>query len=129
METKYLCPHCRTTLNIDDDIIITAEKKSGERGVVMLHTELGNYTSKKNSDFTVKAGEDVDFFCPICSKSLEYKFKISLASLIMIDVNDRESVIVFSKIYQKKCTHQIVDKEVYSYGECAKKFSNPEWFL
>ena len=129
MKTRYLCPHCKSVISINEDIVLTATNSKDEKGIVLLHTKIGNYTSKKSTDFNVKDGEDIDFFCPICSKSLEYKFKLGLVCLLFIDEFEKESTVIFSKIYQKQCTYQIIDKKVYSYGECAKKFSNPEWFL
>lgn len=129
MKTRYLCPHCKSVISINEDIVLTATNSKDEKGIVLLHTKIGNYTSKKSTDFNVKDGEDVDFFCPICSKNLEYKFKLGLVCLLFIDEFEKESTVIFSKIYQKQCTYQIIDKKVYSYGECAKKFSNPEWFL
>ncbi len=129
MKTKYLCPHCKSNISIQEDIVLIAENKSNEKGVVLLHTEIGNYTSKKSPDFYIKEGEEAEFFCPICSKNLDYQFKTGLVCLLFVNETKQESTIIFSKIYQKKCTYQIIDKKVYSYGECAKKFSNPEWFL
>lgn len=129
MKTKYLCPHCLTILNIEEDVILVAKKKSGQKGMVILHAALGNYDSRKSPDFKVDDHEEVDFFCPACAKSLEYPLKIHLVNLIMIDEHQKESNIVFSKVYKEHCTYHIIDKDVYTYGECAKRFSNPDWFL
>jgi len=129
MKTKYLCPHCKSTISIQEDIILTAKNSRNEKGIVLLHTDIGNYTSKKSPGFEVDYNEEIEFFCPICSKNLEYKFKLGLVCLLLIDEDNKESKVIFSKVYQQKCTYRIIDKEIYSYGECAKKFSNPEWFL
>ena len=129
MKAKYLCPHCKNALSIDNDIILVAKTKDNLQGLVILHTEIGNYSSKISPDFHLKPREEVDFYCPICSKNLEYKFKLDLVCLNYIDEESKESSVIFSKKYKQDCTYQIVDKKIFSYGECAKKFANPEWFL
>lgn len=129
MKTKFLCPHCRTTLNVDEDIVLIAQKKSGTKGLVMLHAVLGNYDSRISPDFKIKDLEEIDYLCPICSKDIGYKPKVHLAQLIMQDENQKESTILFSKVFNKKCTYHIIDKSVVTYGECAKQFSSPDWFL
>lgn len=129
MKANYLCPHCKSIINVEDDLILVSKNKDNLKGIIILHTELGNYESRKSSDFIVNEKETIDFYCPICAKNLESKIKRDLVSVIMIDEFNKESMIFFSKIYKNKCTYHIIDKEVFSYGESAKKFSNPEWFL
>ncbi len=129
MEARYICPHCRSTLNIEKDIILTAKNSKGKKGIIMFHTELGNYSSKKSPEFELFDDKEMDLYCPVCSGNLEYQFKPTLASIIRIDENNKESVIVFSKILGEQSTYQIIDKKVISYGENAKKYSDPEWFL
>ncbi len=129
MKTKYLCPHCKNTLSIEDNVILVAKTKSNTKGLVILHTELGNYSSKTNEDFKLNSKEETEFYCPICSNNLEHKTKKDLVSLVYIDENNKESTVVFSKTYKKDCTYHIVDKQIFTYGENAKKFRDPEWFL
>jgi len=129
MTTQFLCPHCRSTLNIDDDIVLVAQKNDGQKGLVFLHAVLGNYDSRISPHFKIDDMEEVNFFCPTCSADLEYKPRVHLAQLLMMDENAKESNILFSKIYNKNCTYHIIDKSVISYGECAKQFSSPDWFL
>ncbi|NQV01654.1 MAG: hypothetical protein HQ542_03340 [Bacteroidia bacterium] len=127
MKTKYLCPNCKLSLNIDDDIVLMAKNKKGEKGLVLLHTELGNYSSKKSDSFHIEISEAVDFFCPLCNKSIDYKFKVSYANLIQ--VTDKENQVIFSKIYGQKSTFKVEGKVVTTYGEHAIKYTDPEWFL
>ena len=127
METRYLCPICKLSINVDNDIILIAKNKRGEKGLVLLHTELGNYSSKKSDGFYVELSEVVDLFCPLCNQNIDYKFKISYANLIR--VADKENQVIFSKIYGQKSTFKVEGKAVTSYGEHAIKYSDPEWFL
>jgi len=94
---------------------------------VFLHTELGNYLTKKSDDFEIEKGEIVDFCWPICNETINYKFKISYANLIRIA--EKESQIIFSRVYGQKCTFKIEEKKVTTYGEHGLKYTDPEWFL
>lgn len=127
MGTSYLCPNCKLSLNVDNDIILVAINKTGKKGLVLLHTELGNYSIKKSDDFYLKESEAVDFVCPLCNTSIDYKFKISYANLIR--VTDKETQVIFSKIYGHRSTFQVEGKVVTTYGEHAIKYTDPEWFL
>ncbi len=130
MKTKYLCPECNGILNIDEDIILIAKKKNGEKGFLLLHTKLGNYDHKMDSTLKIEQGEQVDFFCPLCQIKLEYhKKKTNLSKLIRIDENDKESQVIFSNIYGEKATYHVEDKKVLSFGQQAQKYTDPEWFL
>ncbi len=62
MDTKYLCPHCENALNVDKDIVLKAKNNSGRKGIVFLHTLLGNYKSRFNAEFTIMEGEKVKFY-------------------------------------------------------------------
>ncbi len=127
MRTQYHCPHCKNTLSIGQDIILTAKNKKGQAGLVVLHTELGNYSSKKSEDLQISPGEEVDLFCPLCNNSIDYKHKTNYANLTR--VAEDESLVIFSKIYGQKRTFKVEGKKVNSYGEHALKYTDPEWFL
>lgn len=126
MKAKYLCPHCKKVINVGDDIFFVGKNNKGENGLISLHTELGNYSSKRSEDFHIEKGE-VDLFCPLCSESINYEFKISYANLIKVE--EGEHIIIFSKKYGEKRTFKVEGKKVTTYGEHAFKFTDPEWFL
>ena len=95
-----------------------------------LHEKIGNYTVAMSSTLDIKSGEEVDFFCPVCSESLNNEKGENLASFIRVDEAGEESTIVISRIYGERCTFQVDDKKrIKSYGESVKKYLNPEWFL
>jgi len=128
MDTKFLCPYCRSLLNLDGNIILTAETQKGKKGLVLLHQEVGNYSALHDPSFNLKKHEKVDFFCPVCHESLQYDKNKNLVKIIMKEENN-ESIILFSNIYGEKCTYVIQDKDMKSYGESVKKYTNPDWFL
>ena len=130
MKTKYLCPECNGTLNIDEDIILIAKKMNGKKGFIILHTNLENHDSRMDCSFKIDRGELVDFICPLCQIKLDhYKEKTKLSKIIRVDDNDQESQVIFSKIYGEKARYHVKDKKVLSYGEHAQEYNDPEWFL
>jgi uncharacterized protein YbaR (Trm112 family) len=127
---KYLCPSCLTALNVDNDVVLKAKNDLGQKGLVFLHSELGNYTTKFSSGFTIVVGDQVTLFCPVCHHNLTSLRNNKLASFIMVDEADRQSVIVFSKIYGERCTFKVEDNKVQeSFGEHTGLYNNPDWFM
>lgn len=104
-------------------------KDKENKGLVLLHEELGNYTVAMSSTLQAETGDEFDFNCPICHSSLNSPQGEALASIVQI-ANGEESNIVMSRIFGERCTFQIDDKKkVRSYGESVSKFVDPDWFL
>lgn len=130
MKATFICPECRNSINVGEDIVLIAKNEFGQKGIVMLHTALGNYESKFSTDFTIIEGDKVKFMCPVCHHNLTNVKNENLAKFIMIDEKDKESFIVFSQIYGEKCTYKVEDKEVSErYGDHLGRYIDPEWFL
>ncbi|MDE5421594.1 hypothetical protein L3073_05205 [Ancylomarina sp. DW003] len=129
MGTNYLCPHCRGILNVKNDIILTGRNSKGEKGLLLLHSEIGNYTSKKSDDFNIEIGEKINLSCSICQSNLDSSKHENFAQLQYINIDDSESTVIFSKIYGEEVTHQIDQEKIFSYGEHCKRYADPEWFL
>lgn len=132
MKVQYLCPHCRAALNARDHIILVAKKPNNgdNRGLVLLHEEIGNYSVAMSGTLDVKTGGIVDFYCPVCSMTINSGKGDNLASFIRVDEIGEESTIVISRAYGDHSTFQINDRgEVKSYGQAIRKYMDPEWFL
>lgn len=130
MKVTYLCPHCRAAINAGNNIILSAKTSSNQTGLILLHEEIGNYSSQLSSSLTVKEGEVVDLFCPVCHESLNIPVKDSLAKYIRIDEDLKESFIIISRKYGEKITFKVDEnKQIESYGEKLSRFIDPEWFL
>ncbi len=130
MKEHYKCPNCRKNLNIGNSIVLLVRKNKTERGIIHLHTELGNYTTETSSDFDVKDGDHVCFMCPVCHFDISIKKNNKLARLIRIDKYGDETTIIISGIMGEKCTYEIKNRKVImSYGEQMYKYTNPEWYL
>jgi len=130
MKVTYLCPHCRGAINAGDNIILSAKTSTNKVGLILLHEEIGNYTTELSISLAVEKGEVVDLFCPICHESLNIPKKDSLAKYIRIDNGIKESYIIISRKYGENITFKVDEnKQIESYGEKLSRFIDPEWFL
>lgn len=130
MEVTYLCPHCRGAINAASNIILSAKTGTNKVGLILLHEEIGNYTSSSSASLSIKKGEVVDLFCPICHESLNIPVKDSLAKYIRIDESLKESFIIISRKYGEKVTFKVDEnKQIETFGEKLSRFIDPEWFL
>jgi hypothetical protein len=130
MKSDYLCPHCNGYLNIGEDLIFKIKCSNGKAALLILHTDIENYSVKFNSAaIKIQKGEKTIFLCPLCQKSLDNKAHDNLARIIMRTPKGNECAIVFSKIYGEHCTYKFVGQDMLSFGEQAKKYYlDPEWF-
>ncbi len=115
---KYVCPKCGGFLNIDDEIIFLTKNNKGDSALVLLSTEIGDYSFRKNTEANFNDGDHVNFICPICYENLNAEeYDKNLAQVIMIDEKGKESNIVFSKILGEKATYSIHEKGVDAFGD------------
>lgn len=129
MKATYLCPYCRGAINAGNNIILSAKTAMNKVGILLLHEEIGNYTSKMSSSLSIEKGEIVDLFCPVCHKCLNIPEKDYLAKYIRIDHDMREFVIIISRKYGENITFKVDEnRQVESYGEKLSRFIDPEWF-
>jgi len=127
---NYSCPFCQGHLNVNDNIVLIARTNKDKQGLVFLHTELGNYARQMTSTLEINKGDSVEFFCPYCHTNIEYhKEKTNLVKLIRETNLGKKSQVVFSKVYGEEATYHVDENKVLSYGEHAKIYMDPEWFL
>ncbi|MFC2103866.1 hypothetical protein ACFLS4_00760 [Bacteroidota bacterium] len=117
MKQNFICPRCKGYLNVADHVILSAESKKGNTGLILFNAELGNYTTEKNPNFQTKEGEKYEFFCPLCKKKLAADIHDNLSHVIMIDEDMNEFQILFSKIAGEKSTYKIVGESTEIYGD------------
>lgn len=132
MKEIYQCPHCQAGLNAKRNIIIAAVKSNNpkNKGLVLLHEDLGNYTVAMSSSLSIETGDVVDFFCPVCHVSLQAIKAGDLAEFIRIDELGNQHTIFISRTYGERCTFQLDEKKkLKTFGEQVKKYQDPDWFL
>ncbi|MBI9067853.1 MAG: hypothetical protein JEZ09_11215 [Salinivirgaceae bacterium] len=130
MKNRYICPKCRNNINIENNIVLIAKNEFDQKGIIMLQTKFGDYSTKFSSDFTIIEGDKVKFLCPVCHANLSNLKNDCLASFNIIDQSKKESLLVFSQIYGEKCTYVIEDKVVKkSFGDDLGKYIDSDWIL
>lgn len=123
MENQYVCPQCRGHLLVGEYIVFRIRNKRREKGLLLLHPEVGNYSSIKHPKFRFEEGERVDFFCPICMQSLDADLDANLVHVLMIDEQKTEHKIYFSRIAGEQSTYKVSDKEVTASGEHSHRYT------
>jgi len=130
MENDYLCPKCKSRLRIDNYVVLSVKKQSGERGIIFLSPKLGNYTYIKNSSLSFEKGERVDVFCPVCNKNLLCVPEKNLAKVFIKDSESGELLtVLFSVVFGEKATYKVEGtkkKAVESFGDDSVKHINFE---
>ena len=117
MKENFICPRCKGFLNVGEHIVLSAETKHKNAGIVFFSPVIGNYTTAKNPGFIVKEGEKYEFFCPVCHEKLAADIHDNLSRIIMINEKNEEFEILFSKIAGEKSTYKIVGESVEIYGD------------
>ena len=123
MENQFICPQCRGHLRVGDHIVFRIRKKKKKKGLLLLHPEVGNYTSIKHPSFKLEEGERIDFFCPICLQGLDANLDPNLVHVVMIDDSGKEHEIFFSRIAGEQSTYQVSGKELTVSGEHSHRYT------
>jgi hypothetical protein len=117
MELDYLCPECKSLLNIGDKIVLSVRLKNKQNGLLLFEKILGSYSVKKQNTLHYKDGDLVEFFCPICHEALQSSVHQNLIRLISNNDEENESDIFFSRIAGEQATYKISGKEIEAFGK------------
>ncbi len=124
MQKYYICPECRGHLMVGEYIILAARNQREERGILLLHPEIGNYSSIKHPTFKYATGDPIDFYCPMCQYYLQSRFDKNLVHVILVDMDEKEYDVYFSRIAGEKSTYQVSDNStVTSTGEDSHRYT------
>ena len=124
MQKFYVCPECRGHLKVGAHIVFTVKNMKKEKGLMLLHPEIGNYSSLKHPSFQFSKGEMLDFCCPLCGLSLQSKFDKNLVHVVMIEKDKKEYDIYFSRIAGEQSTYKVSgEKEVMAAGEHSHRYT------
>jgi len=125
MRTSYVCPNCKSHLKVNEQIILAAEKTNGQKGLILLSPELGNYKVFQHPSFVVNKGEYVKFYCPVCNVNLEDKsFSKHLAKILIYDEWNNKSELFFSEVAGEHCTYKKSENQFEYYGEDSDSYLN-----
>ena len=123
-KSNFLCPKCKGHLNAGGYVIFSTKNKRKQSGLVLLSPKVGSYTVKHHESYGFEKGEAIDFACPICSKSLHAKENSENVSIIMVDENDTEYRVLFSRIYGNQSTYVLSNDDVEVFGGDALEFND-----
>jgi transcription initiation factor IIE alpha subunit len=126
MKTQFLCPQCRATLRVRQNIIFKVRTEDQKMGILLVNPELGNYSYISSPDLKFEDGEKIDFMCPVCCDNLVAKdISEDLVQVIMIDNDDREYRVYFSSIAGEHSTFKIEEQNIVEhYGEDSSAYLN-----
>ncbi len=125
MEHNYLCPKCRSNLNLHHRIIFAVENEKKERGLMLLDPRLGHYDSETHPGYHILEGEKVEFICPVCHVSLAAPEKHeNLVKVIMFDGEKKEHDVYFSRVKGEKCTFWVAPDGLKIFGDDTDKYLN-----
>jgi len=124
MKTHFICPGCKGYLDVGDQIVLAAITQNNDAGLILLSPELGNYTVKTNLLFKINIGEKYDFYCPVCHEKLATDLHDNLSRVILVDENNINYEILFSKIAGEKSTYKIVGESLEIFGDHKSKYLN-----
>ena len=129
MAHRLLCPSCSSQLNPRDDLILAAAHR-GKRGLVLLHSEPGNYRVVVSQGLEFAGGDVVDFFCPACQAPLTSKLDSKLVQLDFVSAEGSPTgFVAFSRVYGEHSTFVVSKDSVSSYGESAPAYLQRGLFI
>lgn len=122
MALNYLCPHCNGYISMGENIYFSVRTPDFKVGLISLQSEVGKYSVDKHSGFNFDDGEELDFYCPICHAELAAKAHANLAKIVMIDENNKQFDILFSKIAGKKSTYKVIGETMEIFGDDSAEY-------
>jgi hypothetical protein len=122
MESDFICPNCRSYLNIGNNIVFSVQIGLQDKRLLLLNKTLGDYSLKKHDEIQFQSGENLNFFCPICYHNFISKIHPNLARIIMIEDDNTESEVYFSKVAGEHTTYKITNNKIEAFGKDKDKY-------
>ena len=123
MNNQIMCPQCRGHLRVGEYIVFKIRNTRREKGLLLLHPEVGNYSSIKHPGFHFEEGERIDFFCPLCMQSLDAALDENLVHVLMLDEHMTVHEIYFSRIAGERSTYKVSEEGVTVTGEHSHRYT------
>ncbi len=125
LDVNYVCPKCRSYLRVWNNVIFSVKSCTEDKqGLLLLNPELGNYEFISHHMLEFKEMDCLDFFCPVCGVNLTATdVNKNLARVIMIDENQKEYDVYFSRLRGEHTTFKVsTDNIVEKYGKDSSSY-------
>jgi hypothetical protein len=125
LDVNYLCPDCRSYLRIWNNVIFRVKScTEDKKGLLLLNPELGNYEFISHPALAFKEMDCLDFFCPVCGSNLQATgVNPKLAKVIMIDEDQKEYDVYFSRLRGEQSTFKISNGDIVGkYGKDSSSY-------
>ena len=113
----YYCPFCNAHLNPGTKIVLCARFHE-RKALMLLSPTPGDYDVVVAKGLDLQVDASVGIFCPICDHELASSRDERMAELVF-RTEEREGVVVFSRVWGHHATYFVTDEAVHSYGEHA----------
>ncbi|HEX2968366.1 MAG TPA: hypothetical protein VHO46_04610 [Bacteroidales bacterium] len=120
---NFLCPKCLADICVGNHLILKVKNQKKKSGLLLLHPQIGNYSSIKHPAFEVEEGEALYFYCPVCNASLESDIHENLIHVIMREDNGSDHDVYFSRISGEKSTFETSGDALRIAGDDAGKYT------
>jgi transcription initiation factor IIE alpha subunit len=117
------CPVCNGHLRVGDQIIFKVRNNEKQDGLLLLSSQIGNYSSVKHPSFDFEKGEFLEFFCPLCNSSLKSDIHENLAHVVMVEDSGKKSDVYFSRIIGEHSTYKTNGDALQISGEDAGRYT------
>jgi rubredoxin len=125
LDVNYLCPDCRSYLRVWNNVIFSVKScTEDKKGLLLLNPELGNYEFISHPKVDFKEMDCLEFFCPVCGANLQAtEVNPKLARVIMIDADQKEYAIYFSRLRGEESTFKISNGDIVEkYGKDSSSY-------
>ena len=123
-ENDYLCPKCKGHLNTGGNVVFSTQNPRNAKGLILLLPNLGGYSHQHHKDYHLQKGDMIEFACPLCLTDLKSKNNSNFVSIIMIDHDNIEYEVLFSRKVGEKSTYVVAKDNIETFGEDALNFDD-----
>ena len=120
----YLCPFCKGHLNVGNKVVFSSKNSRKKKGLILLSPEIGGYSYEHHPNYEFKKGETVQFNCPVCQHDLSSDKNPKFASVLMIDHNDMQYDVLFSRVAGEQSTYVVSNDQIEEFGNDALRFDD-----
>ena len=102
--------------------------KGRRRSLILLSPRPGDYSVVLPDNVTLRRGDEVEFFCPVCGANLRSEVHTHLTEIGFQLEDGTKGRVNFSRKYGEHATYFVAKEQVRSYGENAGAYGTANFF-